>query len=156
MKNITVAVLFSFLVALIAVQPAWTLTSSSIVKLKQAGISDQTISLIAREKVIETAAFSIDDFIKMKKAGVSDKTLQMMIRDNSLSKRPDSIVYGQSTQSIRQLSPQDLIKLKEHGMSDEVLQSVIRDSKSSDAQDRERAWRMLENMDLRIYKPGVR
>jgi len=41
-------------------------------------------------------------------------------------------------------------------MSDEVLQSVIRDSRSSDEQDRERAWRMLENMDLRVYTPGER
>jgi predicted metal-dependent phosphotriesterase family hydrolase len=156
MKNITLAVLFSFLAAMFAVQPAWSLNSNSIVKLKQAGVSDQTIALIAREKVIETAAFSIDDIVKMKKAGVSDKTLQLMIKDNAISKRPDSIVYGQSTQSIRQLSPQDLVKLKEHGMSDAVIQSVIRDSRSSDEQDRERAWRMLENMDLRIYQPGVR
>ncbi len=155
MKRILLAVFFSFLVMLIS-QPAWTLSSDGIVKLKQAGVSDQTIALISREKVIETAAFSIDDIVKMKKAGVSEKTLRMMIKDNSSLKRPDSIVYGQSTQSIRQLSPQDLIKLKEHGISDEVLQTVIRDSRSSDEQDRERAWRMLENMDLRIYEPGRR
>ena len=151
-----ITIFFTFLMVFVFTQPAWALSSRGIVKLKQAGVSDQTIALISRDKVIETAAFSIDDIVNMKKAGVGDKTLQMIIKDNSVSKRPASVVYGQSTQSIRQLSPQDLIKLKEHGMSDEVIQSVIRDSRSSDEQDRERAWRMLENMDLRIYEPGRR
>jgi hybrid cluster-associated redox disulfide protein len=45
---------------------------------------------------------------------------------------------------------------KGHGMSDEVIQSVIRDARSSDEQDRDRAWRMLDNMDLRFYEPGRR
>ena len=59
--------------------PAWSLSSQNVVELKKAGVSDQTIQVIAKEKVIETAAFSVDDIVDMKKAGVNEKTLRMII-----------------------------------------------------------------------------
>ena len=40
-------------------------------RLKKAGISDQTIEVIVREKAIETAAFSVQEIVDMKNAGLS-------------------------------------------------------------------------------------
>ena len=150
MKTITTTILFNLFLCFLIANSGWALSSQNVVVLKKAGISDQTIQVIAKEKVIETAAFSIDDIVHMKKAGVSEKTLRMIIKDGSYLKNSDPIVYGRSTQSIRNISPQDVIRLKENGVSDQVLQSVIEANKSGDEQDRERAWRMLENMRLRI------
>ncbi len=133
---------------LLATQSAWALSGRHVFALKKAGVSDQTIGVIAREKVIETAAFSIDEIVAMKKAGVGEQTLQMIIKDGSFLKGNDTVVYGQSTQSVRNISPADIVYLKNNGVSDGVIQSVIEASKSGNEQDRERAWRMLENMRL--------
>ncbi len=153
MKPITL-IIWSIIFCLFLSNPAWALSSKNVVKLKKAGLSDQTIQVIAREKVIETAAFSIDDIVEMKKAGVGEKTMQMIIKDASYTNKPKTVVYGRSTQTVRNISPEEIITLKEKGVSDEVLQSVIEANRSGDQEDRDRAWRMLENMDLRIDTRG--
>jgi len=150
MKKIAFTFFSLFLWFLITI-PAWALSSQNVVALKKAGVSDRTIQVITQEKVIETAAFSIDDIVAMKKAGVGEKTIQMIIKDGSFLKNSEPIVYGRSTQSVRNISPEEVINLKKNGVSDEVIQSVIEASKSDDQQDRERAWRMLENMQLRVH-----
>ena len=147
-------IIWSIIFCLFLSNPAWALSSKNVVKLKKAGLSDQTIQVIAREKVIETAAFSIDDIVEMKKAGVGEKTMQMIIKDASYTNKPKTVVYGRSTQTVRNISPEEIITLKEKGVSDEVLQSVIEANRSGDQEDRDRAWRMLENMDLRIDTRG--
>ncbi|MGD9325798.1 MAG: hypothetical protein PVG26_17370, partial [Desulfobacterales bacterium] len=48
-------------------------TGKDLVELKKAGISDKTIQLIAKEKVVETAALSVDEIVKLKKMGVNEK-----------------------------------------------------------------------------------
>jgi hypothetical protein len=92
----------------------------------------------------------------MKKAGVSDKTLQILIRDSSFLANSEPIVYGRKTQSIRHITAEDVINLKSNGVSDSVIVSVIKATGADDEKDRERAWRMLENMQLRIIHPGGR
>ena len=139
---------FSLWLCLLVTHPAWALSGKHVVALKKAGISDQTIGVIAREKVVETAAFSIEEIVAMKKAGVGEQTLQMIIKDGSFLNANETVVYGRSTQSVRHISPADVVFLKNHGVSDEVIQSVIEASQSDNQQDRERAWRMLENMRL--------
>ena len=153
MKPITLKI-WSIIFCLFLSSPAWALSSKNVVKLKQAGLSDQTIQVIAREKVIETAAFSIEDIVAMKKAGVGEQTMQMIIKDASFTNKPKTVVYGRSTQSVRNISPEEIVNLKEKGVSDEVIQSVIEANRSGDQEDRERAWRMLENLDLRIDTRG--
>ncbi len=143
--------LISLVLCLFLINPAWALSGQHVVELKKAGLSDQTIQVIAQEKVIETAAFSIEDIVAMKRAGVGEKTIQMIIKDGSFLNNSEPIVYGRSTQSVRNISPEEVINLKKNGVSDAVIQSVIEASKSDDQQDRERAWRMLENMQLRIH-----
>ncbi len=152
-RNVS-ATLFSVLLVLIFAHSGLTLSSKGSVHLKKAGVSDQTIQLIVKEKVIETAAFTVDDIVNMKKAGLGDKTLQMLIKENSFLKNSEPIVYGDNTRSLRFTSPQDVIELKKRGVSDDVIQAVIEATKSGDKQDRERAWDMLQNMDTRIYVPG--
>ena len=140
-------ILFIFLIA----HPGATVTGKNILKLKKAGVSDNTIQLIVKEKVIETAAFSVDDIVNMKKAGVSEKTLQILIKESSFQGNSEPIIYGRETLSIRHITVQDVINLKNNGVSDSVIQTIIEAAKSNDEKDRERAWRMLENMDLRIH-----
>ena len=153
MKPIT-PIISSIMLCLFLVNPAHALSSKNVFKLKQAGLSDQTIQVIAREKVIETAAFSVDDIVAMKKAGVGEQTMQVIIKNGSNSNRSKTVVYGRSTQTVRNISPEEIITLKEKGVSDEVLKSVIEASRSENEDDRNRAWRMLENMDLEIDTRG--
>lgn len=146
-------VVFTFLYLLLGLllsRPVWSLSGQNVAQLKKAGLSDQTIQVIAREKVIETAAFSVDDIVKMKKAGVSEATIRVILKEGSHLKNSDPVVYGRSTQTVRNISPEEIINLKNNGVSDEAIQSVIKASRSDDEQERERAWRMLENMRLRV------
>lgn len=150
MKRIAI-IFFSLFLWFLYTSPAWALSGKHVVALKKAGVSDQTIQVITQEKVIETAAFSIEDIVAMKKAGVGEETIQMIIKDGSFLNNSEPIVYGRSTQSVRNISPEEVINLKNNGISDKVIQSVIEASKSDDQQERERAWRMLENMQLRVH-----
>ena len=152
-RNVPAILFFLFFVFIIA-HPGATVTGKDIFELKKAGVSDKTIQLIVKEKVIETAAFSVDDIVNMKKAGVTEKTLRILIEEGSFLGNSEPIVYGRETQSIRYINAQDVINLKNNGVSDSVIQSVIEATKSEDEKERERAWRMLENMDLRIFTPG--
>jgi alanine-alpha-ketoisovalerate/valine-pyruvate aminotransferase len=150
MKRIAIT-FFNLFLCFLLTSLAWALSGQNVVALKKAGVSDQTIQVITREKVIETAAFSIEDIVAMKKAGVGEETIQMIIKDGSFLNNSEPIVYGRSTQSVRNISPEEVINLKKNGVSDAVIQSVIEASKSDDQQERERAWRMLENMQLRVH-----
>ena len=154
MNRIRIIIFINLFWCFLLINPAWSLSSQNVVELKKAGVSDQTIQVIAQEKVIETAAFSVDDIVAMKKAGVGEKTLRMMMKDGSFLNNHEPIVYGRSTQTVRNISPEEVINLKQNGVSDEVIQSVIEGSKSDDEQDRERAWRMLDNMQMRIRIRG--
>jgi len=151
-RNVPAILFFLFFVFIIA-HPGATVTGKDIFELKKAGVSDKTIQLIVKEKVIETAAFSVDDIVNMKKAGVTEKTLRILIEEGSFLGNSEPIVYGRETQSIRYINAQDVINLKNNGVSDSVIQSVIEATKSEDEKERDRAWRMLENMDLRIFTP---
>ena len=154
-RNVPAILCFLFFVFILA-HPGATVIGKDILELKKAGVSDKTIQLIVKEKVIETAAFSVDDIVNMKKAGVTEKTLRILIKEGSFLGNSAPIVYGRETQSIRNISAQDVINLKNNGVSDSIIQSVIEATKSGDEKDRERAWRMLENMNLRIHAPGGR
>jgi hypothetical protein len=135
-------------VILLAVQPAAALSGKGIVRLKKAGVSDQTIEIIAREKVVETAAFSIDDIVAMKEAGVSERTLQMLVREGSFRKNSTPIVYGNATRSIRFTTAQDVIELKQAGISDEVIQAIIAVTGERYYSQQDEAYELLRDMDI--------
>jgi len=133
---------------LITVQPAATLSGNSVIQLKKAGVSDQTIEVIAKEKAIETAAFSIDDIVAMKKAGVGETTLQMLIKEGSFLRSSEPIVYGNSTRSIRFTTVQDVIELKQAGLSDEVIQAIIAVTGERYYSQQEEAFDLLRGMGI--------
>ena len=154
-KSIPAILFFLFLFFVLAPSGA-TVTGRDLVELKKAGVSDRTIQLIIKEKVIETAALSVDEIVSMKKKGVNEKTLQLLIKECSFLNNSDPVVYGMETQSVRYINAQDIINLKNNGVSDSVIQSLIEATKSSSELDRERAWQMLENLNLRIDTRGDR
>ena len=143
-------VITGYLIFLIifAVQPAAALSGKGVIQLKKAGVSDQTIEVIAKEKVIETAAFSIDDIVAMKKAGVGETTLQMLIKEGSFLRSSEPIVYGDRTRSIRFTTAQDVIELKQAGLSDEVIQSIIAVTGERYYSQQEEAFDLLRGMDI--------
>jgi len=130
------------------VQPAAALSGKGVVQLKQAGVSDQTIEVIAKEKVIETAAFSIADIVAMKKAGVGEATLQLLVKEGSFLRNSAPIVYGDSTRSIRFTSVQDVIELKQAGLSDEVIQAIIAVTGERYYSQQEEAYDLLRGMGI--------
>jgi hypothetical protein len=146
---------YFFLFVLIATQQGFGLDAKHVVRLKQAGVSDQTIQLIIQEKAIETAAFTVEDFIDMKRAGVSEKTLQMLINDGSFLKRSAPVVYGKDISALRFATARDVIELKKAGFSDEVIQSIVAVAGERYPSEREAAWDLLRNMDIRVYQRGV-
>ena len=139
-------VLLSFIIA----QSIFGLKGDSIVRLKKAGVSDATIQLMVREKVVETAAFSVQEIINMKKAGLSEKTIQMVIQEGSFLKDTAPIIYGKDVQSIEFTTTDDIIALKNAGVSNEVIQAIITVVGESTDTDRRDAYRLLENMQIRV------
>ena len=139
-----------FLLFFVFANPAEALSGNSIIQLKQAGVSDRTIEIIAQEKVIETAAFSIDDIVAMKKAGVGEKTLQMLVREGSFLKNSAPLVYGNTTRSIRFTTAQDIIELKEAGMSDEIIQAIIAVTGERYYSQQDEAYDLLRDMDILV------
>ena len=143
---IAAAALFVFMVT----HPISGLNSESIVRLKEAGVSDRTIQVMVAEKVVETAAFSVQEIIDMKKAGLSEKTIQMVIREGSFLKDTAPVIYGKDVRSIEFTTARDIIELKKAGISDEVIQAIIYVvGESSDAQ-RQDAWELLRDMEIRV------
>lgn len=128
---------------------ASALSSNDLLRLREAGIGPKTLELIIREKVVETCAFSVDELIQLKRAGLGDEALSRVIEQGSFMRDRDPVVYGESTKTLRHLGVNDILKLKEAGVSDETIQTVIQNTgKEATDQDRERAWRMLENMGI--------
>lgn len=126
------------------------LNSDSIVRLKKAGVSDPTIQLMVREKIVETAAFSVQEIIDMKKAGLSEKTIQMVIQEGSFLKDTAPIIYGKDVRSIEFTTADDIIALKNAGVSNEVLQAIITVVGESADTERRDAYRLLEDMEIRV------
>ena len=139
-------ILVSILCLFLMSGPAFPLDSEDIVRLRKAGISGETIQTIIDEKVIETCAFTVEGILDLKKSGLSDGAIRGIIKKGSFMKDSGPVVYGDSTKSIKSLSPQEIIELKKAGVSDDVIKSIVSGSLNRDDQDHRRAWRMLENM----------
>jgi hypothetical protein len=130
--------------------------SRDIVRLKQAGVSDETVRALIREKSFETGAFNVDDILALKKAGLSEATLRMLIAEHSFLTNRHPIVYGQQIHAIRFTSVQDVIRLKEAGLSDTVIQAILRVLQEDDSAEGRKAWEMLNSMGILVDKRGSR
>ena len=132
------------------------LESRDIVRLKQAGVTDETVRVLIREKSLETGAFKVDDILTLKKAGLSEATLRMLIAEHSFLKDRQPVVYGEQLHAIKFTSVQDVIRLKENGLSDTVIQAILRVLQEDNSADSQKAWDMLNSMGILIDKRGVR
>lgn len=148
MKTKLFSILWVSLAFLLAAQTGLSLNGKSVVRLKRAGVSDQTIQLIIKEKIIETAAYTLQDIIDMKKAGLGEKTLQMLIKENSYLRDTEPIIYGKDIQTLRFTTVQDVIELKKAGLSDEVIQAMIAVSGERYYAEREEALDLLRDMNI--------
>jgi hypothetical protein len=132
----------------IITHPISGLNGEGILRLKKAGVSDTTIQIMVREKVVETAAFSVQEIIDMKKAGLSEKTIQMVIQEGSFIKDTAPIIYGKDVRSIEFTTARDVIELKKAGISDEVIQAILYVVGESTDSQRKNAWKLLRDMGI--------
>jgi hypothetical protein len=122
--------------------------AGGIVRLKKAGVSDQTLELMAKERTLETAAFTVEEIIAMKAAGIGEKALQTLIRDGSFMKDREPVVYGNGLRSIRLATAEDIIALKKAGVGDDVLRAIVAVNRPNSDLEREEALRMLSGMGI--------
>jgi len=149
MRKRTRIVLFSILWVFLGSDSGFCLRSEDIIRLKNVKLSDETIALMMREKVVETCAFTVEEILALKKAGLSDKTIQMLISGYSFMKDSAPIVYGKDLRSIRFTTASDLIELKSAGLAEETLQAIIIFSAGNvNDGEREKAREMLSNMGI--------
>lgn len=130
--------------------PLSAMPSTALVALKQAGFSDQVIQAVAREKVIETAAFTVEELIQLKQAGMTDETVEVLVTERSFMRQAQPIIYGKALKPLNMSSVQDLIELKQSGMSDDVIQALVVASSQRRGEDYDRAWDMLNRMGVEI------
>ena len=145
----------TLLVFIVYVPVALGLESEDIVRLKKAGLEDETIRLLIREKSIETGAFTTQEILALKKAGLKDETIRLLVKENSFLKDREPIVYGKDVRPIKLTSSEDIIRLKNAGVSDDVIKAILTALNSQNADERDRAWRMLESLEIRIDKRGT-
>ena len=126
------------------------LDPKDMARLSEAGLGGQVIQTIVDEKVIETCAFTVDEIIDLKKSGLSNDAIEGIIKKGSFMKGPQKVVYGNTTHSVKNISPEDMIKLKKAGISDDVLKEIAKGNVDQDDMAHRRAWDMLESMGLLI------
>ena len=136
--------------SIMAIGAAQAMSVETMVELKKAGLSDATIQMAAREKVIETVAFTAEELIQLKQAGFEERTIQILIQERSFMRGPQKVVYGRDTRPLRLSSVNDIIALKDAGMSDDVIQAIVKVAGSRKDEDYYRSWEMLENMNLEV------
>jgi hypothetical protein len=141
----TLMVLLACLV--VAVGTGFCLTGAEVVALREAGISDATIQVIVREKIVETRAFTVQEIIGMKQSGIGDETLQVLLEESSFLKQEKNVVYGDKTRPLKLTTVEDLKALKAAGMSDDILKAlIIYSSRDSSDLERERSQAILQEM----------
>ena len=145
---------FAWMALFMYTASATAMPVQTMVELKKAGLSDATIEMAARERVIETVAFTADELIQLKKAGFEEHTIQLLIQERSFLRRPPKIVYGRQVKPLSLSSVDDIIALKESGMSEDVIQAIIRVAGEKRDEDYYRSWQMLENMNLEVDVGG--
>ena len=130
------------------VPPAFALSPREIKRLKQAGVEDETLALIVRERLIETAAFTVDEIVALKAAGVGEPALGAILAAGSFLKERGPVVYGRELHPIRFATAKDIIALKDAGVSDAVLEAIVAVSRPGADADREAAFRLLREMGI--------
>ena len=132
----------------------WSLNGQQLLLLKQAGIEDETIGLMIREKSIETGAFTVEEIVALKESGIREETIQMLIQEQTFLKDRQTVVYGKEIQSVTFATVEDVIRLKQAGLSDETIQAIVLVQRSEDSVERRKAWDMLRSMGIIVDQRG--
>ena len=133
------------------------MTGDELLRLKQAGVSDETIQLMIQEKSIETVSLTIQEVLDLKAAGIDENTLQLMIRSLSFMKDSQPVVYGSPSKGMQITSVSDLLMLKEAGFSDETIRAIVTvASGNEETQGYRESLRMLENLNIWVSPPHRR
>ena len=148
MKQSSVRIIILLIAGVLMPAGGFCLSGADTVRLKKAGIEDQTIQLIIQEKTVETRAYTVEEIVAMKKAGINNATLRMLIAEKSFMKKRQPLVYGKNTQPLSFTTVNDIIALKEAGISDNVIQAILLVIRDEDNVDTKRAWRMLNSMGI--------
>ncbi len=148
MKRLTLVLNLAVLLAVFPAGDSFGLEAGAVVRLKRAGVSDETLRLIVREKSVETAAFTVDEIVALKRAGVGENTLQVLIAEGSFLKDREPVVFGKELYGLRLVTVADIIALKEAGVSDEVLRAVVELSRPGSEAERGQALDLLREMGL--------
>jgi hypothetical protein len=127
------------------------LDGKSLLALRNAGIKEETILIIMKEKVIETCAFTVEEIVAFKDSGMKDSTIQSIIKEGSFMKDSDPIIYGEKIRSLRQISPSDLISLKNAGIDDETIRQIASGS-FENLRNRDQVFDLLKDMGIIIDK----
>ena len=104
---------------------ALAMSGDQMIRLKQAGVSDETLQLMIQEKSIETASLTVNDILDMKAAGIEEETLQVIVKSCSFMNHNRNLVYEIGPQAIQVNSVEDLVVLKEAGFSEETIRAII-------------------------------
>jgi len=149
----TIHLFFLLLLLFLFAEAGLCISGEEIIKLKKAGLSDETIQLMVKEKTIESCAFSSDEIVNLKKAKVSEKTIQTLIKEGSFMKNAQTVVYGKDIKPLKFATAKDIVELKNAGFSDKVIEAIIFvTGKKGDDNQREKAWDMLKGMEIHIEK----
>ena len=148
-------VLFSGLFLFLISGPVLALDPKDMAELTKAGLNGKVIQTIIDEKAIVTCAFTVEEIIDLKKSGLSNDAIAGIVKKGSFMKGPKTVVYGETTKTLKSISPEDMVKLKKAGISDDVLKEIARGSIDRDDEEHRRAWDMLNSMGLLVdSRPG--
>lgn len=118
-------ILVSALLLFLTTPAVAVMNARDIADLKRAGISDDTIRAMFREKTIETCAFTVEKIVGFKKAGLSDLSIRILIEENSFMKNSGPIVYGKEIEPLKFMGVEDIMALSEKGVSDPVIRAIL-------------------------------
>ncbi|MBL0732101.1 MAG: hypothetical protein JJW03_04520 [Desulfosarcina sp.] len=128
---------------------ALCMSADDMIRLKQHGISDETLQVIVREKALETCLFSVGEIVELRKAGISDDTVRMLVSEGSFIRNAEPVIYGKDIRSVKFTTADDIIDLKKAGVSEETLRAIIiYGSHNASKDEREKAWDMLKSMGI--------
>ncbi len=148
MKKIGFYIIFIILFTDFISNVGLCLDAKDILKLKNGGISEETVLILIEEKIIETCAFTVEEILSLKRAGMTNETIRKIVMSASFIKDNKIIEYGKEIRPIKFSSVKDIIELKNAGISDEVIQAIVSGSLKKENEENDNAWKMLENMGL--------
>lgn len=133
----------------LAASAGWAIEAGDLARLKEGGVSDETLALLVREKSLETAAITVEEILSLKRAGIGEDALQAIISEGSFMKDAEPRVTGERIRAVRFVTVDDIVALKEAGVKDDVIRAVVEAASGGDEERRrKKALDLLREMNL--------